>query len=122
MPVIISDFFVSNNKKIHCPQSIELENYENSFTIHFILANYRDPRSIKYEYILDGFDQEWVNAGSRRDAIYTNIPPGKYNFRVRARLKDGKVSKDTNFSIFIHKPGYFSNIAIIIWSCKTKNI
>lgn len=115
MPVIISDFHVYNNTKRNYASNIDLTHDENNFTINFILPDYRDPRSIKYEYILEGFDEEWVNAGGRRNAIYTNVPSGKYNFKVRAKLKGGEVSKETTFSISIDKPWYFSNGAITIY-------
>jgi signal transduction histidine kinase len=39
--------------------------------------------------MLDGFDHGWTEAGARRSAYYTNIPPGKYTFRVQAANNDG---------------------------------
>jgi signal transduction histidine kinase/DNA-binding response OmpR family regulator len=38
----------------------------------------------RFKYLLDGFDREWVEVGSRRVAYYTNVPPGAYTFRVMA--------------------------------------
>ncbi|MGL5069471.1 MAG: ligand-binding sensor domain-containing protein [Sarcina sp.] len=112
MPVIINDFNVYTNEEIGYSTEVNLLYHENNFTIDFILPDYRDPNSIKYEYILDGFDQEWVKVGTRRDAIYTNIPSGEYTFKVRAKLKDGNLSEETTFDIIIGKPWYFSNLAI----------
>lgn len=110
--VIISEMHVYNNSNIKYSELVELNYNENNFTINFILPEYRDPGSVKYEYILEGFDEEWVLAENRRDAIYTNIPPGKYNFKVRAKLKGGNISKETTFKIVVKKPWYISNIAI----------
>jgi signal transduction histidine kinase len=42
------------------------------------------PRQIRFRYRLDGFDSEWVDAGPRRQAYYTNLAPGDYVFRVQA--------------------------------------
>jgi hypothetical protein len=39
--------------------------------------------------MLDGFDRDWTDAGARRVAYYTNIPPGRYTFRVQAANNDG---------------------------------
>jgi signal transduction histidine kinase len=47
------------------------------------------PHRTAFRYRLDGFDAEWVNAGSRRQAIYTNLPPRTYRFRVMASHDDG---------------------------------
>ena len=38
---------------------------------------------------LDGFDADWVDAGARRTAYYTNVPPGRYVFRVQASNEAG---------------------------------
>lgn len=113
--VTIRDIHVYNNDKIKYAENLNLNYGENHFTINFILPEYRDAKSVSYEYKLDGFDKEWINSGNRRDAIYTNVPPGRYNFKVRARLKNGIYSRENNFNININKPWYFSNVAIIIY-------
>ena len=50
---------------------------------------FRNPRAVRFRYRLEGFDKEWVDAGPRRTAYYTNVPPGRYRFRVRAANEDG---------------------------------
>ena len=47
------------------------------------------PLKVRYRYMLEGFDHGWTEAGARRTAYYTNIPPGKYTFRVQAANNDG---------------------------------
>jgi len=47
------------------------------------------PQKIRYRYKLEGFDHDWTDAGVRRTAYYTNIPPGHYTFRVQAANNDG---------------------------------
>jgi signal transduction histidine kinase/ligand-binding sensor domain-containing protein len=44
---------------------------------------------LRFRYRLDGFDTDWVNAGTRRQAFYTNLSPGNYRFRVEANSEDG---------------------------------
>jgi PAS domain S-box-containing protein len=51
--------------------------------------DFEAPRDLTFKYKLDGFDRDWVDAGGRRAAYYTNIPPGNYRFRVIARNRDG---------------------------------
>ena len=46
------------------------------------------PRQIRFRYRLDGFDRDWVDAGARRQAYYTNLAPGSYVFRVQANGDD----------------------------------
>ncbi len=47
------------------------------------------PQKVEYRYQLVGFDRDWVDAGTRRAAYYTNLPHGHYTFRVTARNNDG---------------------------------
>lgn len=47
------------------------------------------PQKVEYRYQLQGFDPHWVDAGTRRVAYYTNLPHGRYTFRVMARNNDG---------------------------------
>ncbi|MGH1560787.1 triple tyrosine motif-containing protein [Caulobacter segnis] len=47
------------------------------------------PRRVRFRYRLEGVDADWVEAGTRRQAFYTNLKPGKYVFRVRAANNDG---------------------------------
>ena len=112
-PVVISDFNAYNNKEYL--NDVELKHSENNFRVSFILPDYRDPESIKYEYKLDGFDDKWVCAGKRREVMYTNISPGNYTFKVRAVLKGGEKSSETIIEVKIKTPWYFSHVAISIY-------
>ena len=47
------------------------------------------PEKVAYRYQLEGFDRGWIEAGSRRAAFYTNLPPGSYRFQVLAANNDG---------------------------------
>ena len=51
--------------------------------------SYAAPQRIHYRYMLKGYDGEWVDAGMRRSAFYTNLKPGRYQFLVQACNEDG---------------------------------
>jgi ligand-binding sensor domain-containing protein/signal transduction histidine kinase len=51
--------------------------------------SFRAPKKVQYRYQLQGFDRGWIEAGTRRAAFYTNLPPGRYRFRVVAANSDG---------------------------------
>jgi signal transduction histidine kinase/ligand-binding sensor domain-containing protein/CheY-like chemotaxis protein len=55
---------------------------------HYTALSFLFPEFIQFRYRLDGFDTDWVDAGNRRAAYYTNLPPGAYRFRVAARKMD----------------------------------
>ncbi|MBI4263431.1 MAG: ATP-binding protein [Acidobacteria bacterium] len=52
--------------------------------IEYSALNLTTPHKTLFRYRLDGFDTDWIDAGSRRAAFYTNLPPGRYRFRVAA--------------------------------------
>ncbi len=62
--------------------------------IHYAGLSFVVPEKMVFKFKLDGFDKEWRNAGSRRVAYYTNVPPGNYTFRLQARNNDGIWSKE----------------------------
>jgi signal transduction histidine kinase/ligand-binding sensor domain-containing protein/CheY-like chemotaxis protein len=60
------------------------------FSIEFSALHFAAPERNRFAYRLDGFDRDWVQAGSgKRFATYTNLDPGTYVFRLRAANKDG---------------------------------
>jgi hypothetical protein len=62
---------------------------------------------VKYRYVLQGYDQFWTDAGSQRHALYTNLPPGKYRFKVLAGRDDvwNIVGDSISFEIEGSRPG-----------------
>jgi ligand-binding sensor domain-containing protein len=57
--------------------------------VHYTATSFLDPSRVEFRYRLEGFDHEWVEAGARRVAYYTNLPPGRYRFHVVASNNDG---------------------------------
>lgn len=51
--------------------------------------NYSNPTSVRFRYRLEGLESRWIEAGARRTAYYTHLPPGRYRFRVLACNEDG---------------------------------
>jgi PAS domain S-box-containing protein len=65
------------------------------------------PQRIRFRYMLDPFDKDWVEAGTRRVAYYTNIPPGNYRFRVMAQNANGVWSRtEASVSVSLAKHFY----------------
>ena len=88
-----------------------LHEHEKSFSIEFSSLYYTSPEKIKYAYILDGFDDEWREVQSNRRFVnYTNLPTGKYVFKVKCTNPDGSWSDNvTQLNIRIVPPFYKEN-------------
>ena len=70
---------------------ITLDHDQNSFSISFAAIEYGEYERVEYKYMLDGFDDHWIEAHNNREAYYSNVPAGRYNFRVRVTNSDETV-------------------------------
>jgi len=83
------------------------------------------PEKVRFRYMLEGRDQDWRDAGGRRQAFYTNLPPGSYRFRVKACNNDGVWNEAGACWGFSITPAYYqtnwfrlacaATIAIVLW-------
>lgn len=117
-PVVITNFLISNvpvrpgqpfgqEGEVLLEQSIsettrlDLPWKYRVIAFEFAGLDYTCPEKNQYAYILEGFDKEWNYVGTRRFASYSNLPPGRYIFRVKASNSDGLWS-DAVASLSIH--------------------
>ncbi len=77
-------------------------NWELRFTALSFLA----PQRVQFKYRLVGFDDDWVDAGTRRSAFYTQVPPGTYDFEVRAANNDGVWSETPARTVVTMRPHF----------------
>ena len=80
------------SKHISATEEITLNHAQSRvFSIEFTALNFTSPEKNNYAYTLEGFDgeHEWLDAGTRRTATYTNLNDGKYVFKVKAANNDG---------------------------------
>ncbi|MCB0584908.1 MAG: histidine kinase [Phaeodactylibacter sp.] len=84
---------------------LRLKPSENFFSIQYAALNFTLPEENTYYYKLEGLDESWIEAGRRRTANYTKVPPGQYRFCLKARNKDGIWSSDVKvLGIFVAPP------------------
>ncbi len=106
-------------KSVSQTPAIKLRHNENILAIEFAALNFSNPEKIKYAYRLDGFNNDWVYTDGRmRKAIYTNLDPGSYTFRVKASDEDGQwnSSSETTLSISIRPPFWKTPWAFILYA------
>jgi signal transduction histidine kinase/DNA-binding response OmpR family regulator len=70
-------------------KELDLSYNENDLRFDFVGLHYGDPSKNKYKYMLENFDEDWVDAGTQRNATYTNLDAGEYVFKVKACNCDG---------------------------------
>ncbi len=90
-PVVIERFAVDDVTQAAggADESISVPSGRNHFQFEYAGLSFVAPQKVRYRFMLEGFDHNWTEAGTRRTAYYTNIPPGHYTFRVQAANNDG---------------------------------
>jgi signal transduction histidine kinase/ligand-binding sensor domain-containing protein len=124
-PVIITDFKINGKqvnigensplkRTISYTEEIELEHNQNYLSFEFVVLDYISSERNQYRYILEGLDKNWINAGNRRIANYSNLKHGKYIFRVQGAGSNGIWNTEgASVKIIIRPPWWETNIAYI---------
>lgn len=98
--IVLTDFRIFNQslkasedsplkQSIVYSDEIEIPYSENVFSIQFSAIDFNSPKSIRYAFMLEGFDREWRTSTDVRTVTYTNLNPGSYVFRLKATNSDG---------------------------------
>lgn len=89
--------------------------HENYFTIHYSVPEYGAPRSLHFSYYLKGMETTWNEMTDRREANYTNVPPGTYEFMVRSTDLAGRWTRTSVLRITVLPPWYLTWWAKTLW-------
>ncbi len=118
---VVADSSFCTNSTSCCKDTIYLKPNNKVITFNFSAINFSNPEEVKYAYCLEGFDDDWHLTDSKnRSAVYTNLPPGKYIFKVKASynaknwgIRQASVYFEIKKPFF--KTTWFFSIFIIIW-------
>ncbi len=76
----------------------------------YAALSYIAPQKVQFRYRLEGFDHDWVEAGDRRLAFYTNLKPGRYRFQVTAANADGVWNQAGDSLILVLQPHFYQTL------------
>jgi class 3 adenylate cyclase/ligand-binding sensor domain-containing protein len=94
---------------VHLSRGTEIPYSTNMVTFLFAAMELGTPQLHRYRYKLEGFDPDWIESGASNSAIYTNLDPGTYTFRVRARNRDGIwAGAGTAFTLTVRPPWWMT--------------
>ena len=95
-PVIIEEITtLEENLQLAGISQIELPAAERDFEFKFTSLSFIEPAKNQFRYRLKGYNDDWIDAGNRRTATYTNIPAGEYSFEVMGSNNTGVWSPET---------------------------
>lgn len=84
-----------------------------SLEIHYTGLSLVAPRKVRFRYLLEGYDRDWQEVGTRRTAYYTRLGPGEYTFRVMASNNDGLWSEHGASLVIVQQARYWQTIWFI---------
>ena len=87
-PVRVEELLAAGHS-VPIAQGIALPPGTRNLEIRYAALSFLAPERVLFRYKLDGYDEQWVDAGGRRSAFYTALPPGRYRFKVEACNNDG---------------------------------
>lgn len=128
-PVILTNLSIINermkpgmknspiDRNINEVEELVLNYNQRFFGLEFVALNYVNPNKNQYRFILEGFDKEWQQGINLRSVRYTNVPPGKYVFKLFASNNDGLWNKEGKIlNIRIRQPYWLTWWAFTIYA------
>ncbi|WP_254508023.1 sensor histidine kinase [Anatilimnocola floriformis] len=112
-PSVVIEEINVNGQSTSAKQLATLPPGRTNFDFHYTALSFASPTRITFRYQLAGFDADWINAGSRREAFYTNLAPGSYRFRVLALNSDGVETESTPLE-FTVRPHFYETWAFLL--------
>ena len=112
----VNNFDLATSKlQVDLSEKKDFSSKDNNFEFFYGVPNYDKTTSIKYQYFINGLNENWSNPSTAKSFLLEEIPYGNYTFKVRA-LVDGQVkSNEASFNFVITKPWYLSNGLLLIF-------
>ena len=97
-------------------QNVELSHAQNSFGVRFNVQNYSLVNQVEYVYMLKGLENSWYTVNESNNVTFRNIPPGKYEFFIKARVHNQEWPEEaTSLTIRINPPLWLTWWAKLIY-------
>ena len=114
VPTVIFDEFKVNGKVYKDINNQEFKYDENTINISVFISNYKNTKNIQYMYKLEGVSDSWDISRSN-NINYSDLAPGTYTLKIKARSYSGKVSDESAVKFIIKLPIWKSKAAILIY-------
>lgn len=114
VPTVIFDEFKVNGKVYKDINNQEFKYNENTINISVFISNYKNTKNIQYMYKLEGVSDSWDISRSN-NINYSDLAPGTYTLKIKARSYSGKVSDESAVKFIIKPPIWKSKVAILIY-------
>jgi signal transduction histidine kinase len=94
----------SARRRLTASAPLALAADETQLSFHYAALSFRDEAGVRYSSRLEGFEPDWSPERSERSIRFTNLPPGRYRFLVRARVREGAWSEPAAVALELAAP------------------
>ena len=125
-PPVHIEQVTADRKTYDASSALSLPSSVRDIRIDYTALSLVAPEKVRFRYILEGRDRDWVDAGSRRQAFYTDLPPRQYRFHVVASNNDGVWNQQGDTWALTIRPAFYQTnsfrvalaifIGILLWS------
>lgn len=125
----------ANGRSFEPAGPFELPPRTMGLQIDYTALEFLSPRQVQFRYRLDRLDNAWTDAGSRRQALFTHLPPGSYRFHVIARNSEGVWNERGDTLEFSIQPMFYQTrlfsglcavgifgIAVLAWQVRSQQV
>ena len=106
-PAAVIDRVEIDRREVPVADGPRLPPGEGRIVVRYSAPDLDSPDRLRFSVRLDGFDREWTDVGARREAVYTNLSPGRYRFRVRSRNENGEPGLGEAAFSFVLAPHFY---------------
>jgi signal transduction histidine kinase/ligand-binding sensor domain-containing protein len=106
-PPVVLESVTIDDQAFEPAKARDLPAGHTRFAFEYAGLSFVSPHTVRFKYKLEGFDRNWIDAGTWRVAYYTNISPGRYRFRVSARNNDGVWNESGASFAFRLRPHFY---------------
>src|SRR6185436_133694 len=105
----------ADNQRVDSRDGLKLPPSARELRFHYTALSFVAPEKVRFQYQLEGLDDKWVEAETRRVAVYNQLPPGNYQFRVRACNNDGVWNEAGAGFAFSRAPHFYQTAGFFVF-------
>jgi AraC family chitin signaling transcriptional activator len=88
---------------------------ENNITISYTVPEFNKYINAEYQYVLEGFHDNWTDWHNESSVNFKNLPPGDYVFKLKAKYANSDIKNTVVYSFTVLRPWYKTNLALVIY-------
>ena len=114
-PTVLVERLLADGKPVDPSKPVRLLPGQGQLEFQFTALSLTSPDRIRFRYLLEGFDKEWVDAEDRRAAFYTNLAPGDYRFHLVACTHEGICGSAEDAAMITLLPHFYQTYAFMVF-------